>query len=158
MVKNKTSKSKLDDAKEIAAFISRGLTPVEVSQKVDLPLGYVNELTRLPEFEGFIQHVGGDEAVTRWQEYTLDKAAGAGLRSLVRGRLTDYFEILNAIAMDEKNKPEVRFAVIKELLVQSKVSEDDVAPTTQELPPSFFTSLAEALKTMDEWEAKRVTE
>ena len=152
----KTDSSKLKDAREVAAFIARGLTPVEVSQKVDLPLGYVNDLTRLPEFQGFIQHIGGDEAVTRWEEYALDKAAGASLRSLVRGRLTEYFEILDSIAMDGKNKPEVRFAVIKELLVQSKVSEDDVAPTTQELPPSFFTSLVEADKEYEVWEAKRV--
>ena len=42
--------AKIQDAKEVAAFVSKGLQPKEVAQKVDLPLTYVLELTELPEF------------------------------------------------------------------------------------------------------------
>lgn len=148
--------SRIRDCKEVAAFIARGLAPAEVAQKVDLPVGYVNELTRLPEFEPALKHVGGDEAVQSWHEYALDKAAGASLRAKVRARMDDYFDILDAIASNDATKPETRFAVIKELFAQAKIADDPASTSPPELPRSFFTSLAEAMQEMDHWEAKRV--
>lgn len=144
------------DAREVAAFISKGLTPKDTAEKVDFPLAYVNELTEMLEFEDALKHIGGEPALERWEEYKLDKSASVNLRTRVREKLGDYFDILDAIAMDPRAKPETRFAVIKELLVQAKISEDEQAPTVADFPQSFFTAIVQAAKEEDHWMAKRV--
>jgi hypothetical protein len=154
--KKDSDSNKTRDAKEVAAFIAKGLSPIDTAAKVDLPVGYVHELTRLPEFEAALHHVGGDQAVASWNEYSLEREASGNLRTKVRERLNDYFDILDTIASNPDAKPETRFAVIKELLAQARISDEVVAPVAQELPPSFFTSLASALDEYEKWEAKKV--
>ena len=148
--------AKIQDAKEVAAFVSKGLQPKEVAQKVDLPLTYVLELTELPEFLDALEHLGGATAVSRWQEYQLDRSVSVTLRAKVRARMTEYFTILDDIAMNAQTKPETRFAVIKELFVQGKLSEDEVVSPEAVFPPSFFTAIVAASREDDKWQAKRV--
>jgi hypothetical protein len=140
------------DAREVAFLVARGLTPDVVAQRTDLPRNYVDQLTETDTFTQVLEEVGGEAAIRQWEEYRTDKHSQANLRTKVRGRLDDYFKILDDIAMDPKVKPEVRKDIIFRLMDQAAVSKDSERENVQtmELPPSFFTALAQANQELDD--------
>jgi hypothetical protein len=95
-------------------------------------------------------------ALKAWDEYKIERQAQDSLRSKVRGRVKDYFQILDDIAMDGRVKPEVRKDVIFRLLDQAGINKDSAEGVqTMELPPSFFTALAHANEEMERWKSKK---
>jgi hypothetical protein len=145
-----TVRDETRDAQEIAAFVGKGLTPEQVATKVDLPLAYVTSLTGHPAFRPALEKIGGKAALDQWDEFQNEKAAKATLRALVRERLSDYFKVLDAIAMDPDAKQEVRSNTVRFLLTESGITKEEAPPpATQELPPSFFVAVNEAAEEMD---------
>jgi len=143
------------DAREVALLVAKGDLPSLVAQKTDLPLAYVEELTHTQAFRTTLGEVGGQEALDQWEEYQLERESHATLRTKVRARVTDYFEELDAIAMDHKVKPEIRKDIMFRLMDQAKIAQDmGEAVQTIELPPTFFTALAHANEEMDRWNRK----
>ncbi len=147
----KTSSKEDSDAREVAFLIAKGLTPDLVAQKTDLPRVYVDQLTETTMFEQTLAKVGGDVALKAWAEYQTERLVQVSLRTKVRERLPDYFKALDGIAMNEKVKPEVRKDIMFRLMDQAGISKDTAEGVrTVELPPSFFTALAEANKELAE--------
>jgi hypothetical protein len=146
------------DAREIAFLVAKGDLPQTIAQKTDLPLAYVENLTQSKTFEQVLFDVGGEEAVKRWDEYQLERKAHGSLRTKVRGRVQDYFVELDEIAMDRKVKPEVRKDIMFRLMDLAKIGEAGEVVQTQELPPSFFTALAQATEEIEQWKRKHKQE
>jgi hypothetical protein len=144
------------DAREIAFLVAKGLTPEVAAQKTDLPRVYVDQLCETDTFIKTLDEVGGEVALKAWDEYKIERQAQDSLRSKVRGRVKDYFQILDDIAMDGRVKPEVRKDVIFRLLDQAGINKDSAEGVqTMELPPSFFTALAHANEEMERWKSKK---
>jgi hypothetical protein len=145
------------DAREIAFLVAKGLTPAVAAQKTDLPQTYVDQLTETDTFVKTLEEVGGDVAMKAWKEYKLERQTQDSLRTKVRGRIPDYFKILDDIAMDGRVKPEVRKDIIFRLMDQAGINKDSVEGVqTIELPPSFFTALAHANEEMERWKSKKL--
>lgn len=147
--------TKARDSREIAAFISKGLSPDAVAAKVDLPIGYVLELTGAPEFVKDLKRVGGSEAVQRWREYTEGKAANTSLRKRVLSKFDAYMTQLEVIAEGADTKPELRFNVIKFMIERARIGDEAPPQNMAELPPSFFQALVTATQEMDHWAGKK---
>ncbi|MHA2068151.1 MAG: hypothetical protein ACXABY_27635 [Candidatus Thorarchaeota archaeon] len=142
--------SQKDDAREVAYLVAKGLTPDVVAQKTDLPRAYVDQLTGTDTFLQVLEDVGGESALRIWNEYQIEQSAQLNLRTKVRERVDTYFQILDDIATDPRVKPEVRKDIIFRLMDQARLKEDaGDAVQTMDLPPSFFTSLAEANAELD---------
>ena len=149
--------AKARDSREIAAFVSKGLSPHAVAAKVDLPIGYVLSLTEAPEFIKDLERVGGTEAVQRWNEYNEGKAANTSLRKRVMNKFDSYMTELETIAEDKNTKPELKFNVIKFMMERARIGDEPPQPPIADLPPSFFQSLVTASDEMDRWAEKKAS-
>ena len=144
------------DAREVAFLVAKGDMPDVVAQKTDLPRAYIDDLTHTDTFRETLEKVGGKSAVDLWDEYQLERESKATLKTKVRERLADYFKELDDIAMDHKVKPEVRKDIILKLMSASgALEEQGQAVQTIELPPTFFTALAQANEELDRWKRKK---